>query len=443
MYTYHNGAFSSFGTANNGDVIGVAVDRAAGKIWWSVNNTWIASGDPANGTNARYSNVPATDTLFFALSNANSASIVCNWGQRAFAYTAPTGFKALVDTNLPTPTIAKGNTAMDVKLYTGNGGTQTFTGLNLSPDFIWMKRRDAARSHALYDVVRGVKKYLASDSTSAEYEPASGGVTAFNSDGFTIVEQGGVAINEGSASMVGWVWDAGSSTVTNTAGSITSQVRVNASAGFSIVTYTGTGANATVGHGLGVAPSFIIGKSRSATQVWPVGHTSIGWINYLLLNASDASAPGTNVWNSTNPSSTVVSLGSGAGLNASGSNDVMYCFAPVSGYSSVSSYLGNGSSDGPFQWCGFRPRFILLKSTSGSRDWLIYDTARGLYNPQAEGPLQPNTSGTPYGFSGYDGIDILSNGFKLRTGINNLNASGETHIFMAFAENPFQYARAR
>jgi hypothetical protein len=441
MYTYHNGAVSSFGTANNGDVIGVAVDRAAGKIWWSVNNTWIASGNPANGTNARYSNVPATDTLFFALSNSNSSSIVCNFGQRAFAYTAPSGFKALVDTNLPEPVVAKGSSAMDVKLYTGNGGTQTISGLEFGPDFVWLKRRDAARNHALYDVVRGVKKYLASDSTSAEYEPASGGVSSFDASSFTVVEQGGVAINESSASMVAWTWDAGASTVTNTAGSITSQVRANPSAGFSVVTWTGTGSSATVGHGLGVAPSMVIAKRRDAAGWdWPVWHTKLtSGVYSLFINNTNAEASRSDIWSSA-PSSTVFNFGNSGQVNGSGGTYVCYAFSPVSGYSSAFSYTGNGDSSGPFVYLGFRPRFIIQKRTDSAGSWLLIDTARDPVNV-ARNELFANAGAAEYDNGSL--VDVLSNGFKIRATFANMNASGGSFIGYAFAENPFQYARAR
>jgi hypothetical protein len=439
-----NGTASTISTAAawaQGDILMCAYDGATSKVWFGRNGTWYpptnggSAGNPGAGTNET---MTASGTVFPAVHcYGTNADMAVNFGQRAFNYTAPTNFKALVDTNLPTPTIAKPDQVFQTKLYTGNGGTQNITGLAFSPDFVWLKKRNGADNHCLFDTVRTALQQLVSNSTAAE-TTSSATLTAFNSDGFTVGGTG--TVNENGSSYVGWTWDAGTSTVANTAGSITSQVRANPSAGFSIVTYTGTGANATVGHGLGVAPSFIIGKSRSAIQVWPVGHTSIGWLNYLLLNATDAFATGTNVWNSTNPSSTVVSLGSGAGLNASGSSDVMYCFAPVSGYSSFGSYVGNGSTDGTFVYTGFRPKWILVKNTGSGNNWEIYDATRDPYNV-AGLTLLPNTADAE--IDTRPRLDLLSNGFKWRSTGGSVNGSGSTIIYAAFAESPLQYSRAR
>ena len=439
MYTYNNGGYSSFGTANNGDVIGVAVDRAAGKIWWSVNNTWIASGDPANGTNARYSNVPATDTLFFALSNANSSSIVCNFGQRAFAYTAPSGFKALVDTNLPTPVVAKGSAAFQTLLYTGNGSARSITGLDFSPDFVWIKARSSATQHNLYDAVRGATKELYSDYTDAE-GTALQGLTAFNSNGFSL---GSLSVVNGNGnSYVAWNWDGGTSTVTNTAGSISCQLRANASAGFSIIGWTGTGVNASIGHGLGVAPKMVITKNRTDSGTpWAVD--LIGVLptspSYLLLNSTQAANAGGST-----ATSSVVNILEFNDRNGNGKAMIMYAFAPVSGYSSVSSYVGTGSADGPFVYTGFRPKFIMVKRSDASGEpWVIHDSTRDIYNGYSV-ELYPNSSAAEGGPYSPPIFDFLSNGFKIRSGgATAVNGSGGTFIYYAVAESPFQYARAR
>jgi hypothetical protein len=325
---------------------------------------------------------------------------------------------------------------MDIVLYTGNSAARSITGLAFNPDLVWLKSRSATTGHELTDSVRGVTTSLVSNTTAAETTDTNG-LTAFNSNGFSLGTD--TNYNNNAATYVAWAWDAGTSTVTNTAGSITSQVRANVSAGFSIVTYTGTGANATVGHGLGVAPSFIIGKSRGAIQVWPVGHTSISWINFLLLNATDASTPGTNVWNSTNPNSTVFSIGAGAGLNASGSTDVVYCFAPVAGYSSFGSYTGNGSADGPFVHLGFRPACVIVKMSSSTGNWTILDDKRAGYNVD-NNPLYPNLSNAE---GTTDLIDITSNGFKVRTTDATFNTSTGTYVYAAWASSPLQFARAR
>jgi hypothetical protein len=437
-------AYGSSYSASN--VIGVAVDMNAGNIWFAKNGIWQASGNPATGTNPAYSNVLTYlkgAYVPYVTSDAFGAyTVVLNAGQRAFAYTAPSGFKALCDTNLSTPVVAKPNTVMDVKLYTGNGGTQTISGLNFDSDFLWIKRRDGANSHQLTDTVRGLTKYLFSDATLAE-ETRADQVTATSSTGFSLGSN--AAVNASAGPYVAWAWDAGTSTVTNTVGSITSQVRANASAGFSVVTYTGLGSAATVGHGLGVAPSMIIAKSRSNaggdSGIWVVYHKNLtSATNFLYLNDTSAQTSGSTVWNSTAPTSTVFSIGSASG-SGSASTHVAYCFAPVAGYSSFGSYTGNGSTDGPFVYTGFRPRWILIKSINTVNNWQIFDTARDTYNVAGR-TLYPNLSNAEDDYTSLTPVDILSSGFKLRT-TSVWNTSATNYIYAAFAESPFQYARAR
>ena len=327
---------------------------------------------------------------------------------------------------------------MDVALYTGNGSTQSISGLAFSPDLVWLKSRSSGGyAHRLNDTVRGATKELYSNLTSAEFTDASG-LTAFNSDGFSVGSTPGY--NENTGTYVSWAWDAGTSTVSNTAGSITSQVRANASAGFSVVTYTGTGANATVGHGLGVAPGFIIIKNRSSATNWRVYHSALGNTKVLFLSAgtSDTSSV---YWNNTSPTSTVFSVGSDDGANGNTNLMVAYCFAPVVGYSSFGSYVGNGSSDGPMVWTGLRPRFLIYKRTDAADTvgWIMIDSARDPYNVAtkyivANGSTAEGTTNV---------VDFLSNGFKLRVPGADGNVSGGTYIYYAVAENPFQYARAR
>jgi hypothetical protein len=244
---------------------------------------------------------------------------------------------------------------------------------------------------------------------------------------------------------VAWTWDAGSSTVTNTAGSITSSVRANASAGFSVVTYTGNAtAGATIGHGLGVAPGMIIIKNRDdGGTYWVTYHSSLGGTKALALNLTDSVLTNSLPFNNTNPTSTVFSVGGGGAFsysnNQSSENHVAYCFAPVAGYSSFGSYTGNGSADGPFVYTGFRPRWIVFKRTSTTSNWSIFDTSRGTYNSNTP-ELTANTSNAEAAVSGR--VDILSNGFKLRANIFP-NDSATTFIYAAFAESPFSYSRAR
>jgi hypothetical protein len=326
---------------------------------------------------------------------------------------------------------------MDVALYTGNGSTQTISGLEFSPDFVWVKARNAAYSHRLWDVVRGATKGLLSDGTDAEFTEVNG-LTAFNADGFSV----GTGLSESAKTYVAWTWDAGSSTVTNNDGSITSSVRANPSAGFSIVGYTGNATTgATFGHGLNVPPSLVIVKNRDTATNWCVGHVSAGFTKYLELNTTIAATSASSLWNNTNPSSTVVTLGSDTLVNQSTKNHVAYCFAPVAGYSSFGSYTGNGSADGPFVFTGFKVKFILLKQSSAAGErWYIQDVARDINSNDAA--LYPNSSDAESSSTAY-AIDFLSNGFKLRNTNGSHNTSGATYIYAAFAEHPFQYARAR
>jgi hypothetical protein len=341
-----------------------------------------------------------------------------------------------------------------VKLYTGNGSTQTISGLGFSPDFVWIKGRGVAVDHQLYDQIRGVTRPLISNATYAEGGPGSYGLTAFNSDGFSLndIASGGYGVNGSpggtysgaSAAYVAWAWDAGSSTVSNTQGSITSSVRANASAGFSIVTYTGTGAAATIGHGLGVAPQLVITKCRGASSSWGVYHASLGATGYLRLELTNAFSTGAGPWNDTAPTSTVFTVGTNAATNTANTM-VAYCFAPVAGYSAFGSYTGNNSADGPFQWCGFRPRWLLIKSVGYAADWIIIDAARETYNVMQKA-LSPNRDYYEAQVLTALRVDFLSNGFKVRStdgGAYGWNYPSNSHVWAAFAENPFQYSRAR
>ncbi|NBW22168.1 MAG: hypothetical protein EBR82_80875 [Caulobacteraceae bacterium] len=329
---------------------------------------------------------------------------------------------------------------MDVALWTGNGGTQTISGLGFSPDFVWLKKRSGAADHYLYDQVRGATYRLYSNTTDAESTSATG-LNAFTSDGFTLGSA--IDVNQSSNTYVAWTWDAGSSTVTNTQGSITSTVRANATAGFSVVTYTGNlTSGATVGHGLGVAPSLILVKCRSNAAGWLVYHGSLGATKYLALEGTAAAATYSGAWSDTSPSSTVFSVGYNSSVNFTRTY-VAYCFAPVVGYSSFGSYTGNGSSDGPFVYTGFRPKFVLVKNiTTAGTFWGIMDSARDPYNAGGR-LLYPNSSIAEEDYTTSYPDDFLSNGFKPRNAGTVFNSSGSTYIYAAFAESPFNYARAR
>jgi hypothetical protein len=318
----------------------------------------------------------------------------------------------------------------DVKLYTGNGSTQTISGLGFSPDLVWIKSRSFAESHRILDKIRTATKVLYSDLTNAEGTDSTG-LTAFNSDGFTLGSS--TAYNQSSSTFVAWAWDAGSSTVTNTQGSITStvSVRANATAGFSVVTYTGTATNCTVGHGLGVAPDILIAKRRDSSGAWYVYHRTLGDLTRLQLNETSAATVGTSFWNSTNPTSTVFSIGSDSQINANGGTFVVYAFAPVVGYSSFGSYTGNGSATGPvISGLGFEPYFVMIKASSRTGDWFMYDAIRSISNPRTD-KLKANSSAAE-DTAGED-IDFQSDGFQIKNTDTGLNENAATYIYAAFA----------
>jgi hypothetical protein len=341
---------------------------------------------------------------------------------------------------MPTPTIPDGELFFNATLYTGNNSTNVITngapGASFQPDLVWIKGRSQSSNNVLQDSVRGVNRYVISNNTGAE--GTDGSVTAFNSNGFSLTTDAGVSFNANGTTYVGWQWKAGGAAVTNTAGSISSQVSANTTSGFSVVTYTGTGSNATVGHGLGVTPSmFIIKRRNAAANDWAVYHISTSANGGLALNDTRAYAADSAWFNNTAPTSSVFTVNTSSIANASGGTYVAYCWAPIAGYSAFGSYTGNGSTDGAFVYTGFRPRYVMVKRTDSSESWFVLDTARSPFNvPTAWlAPNLSNAEGTDVLF------DILSNGFKQRS--TSTNASGGTYIYMAFAENPFKYANAR
>jgi hypothetical protein len=427
-YKWNAGTNTAYGVNwTNGDVIGVAFDADAGTLVFYKNNS--SQGTAFTGISG---------TFYPAFGFQNTSAYAVNFGQRPFAYTPPTGYVALNTYNLSTPTILQGNTAMNAIAYTGNGSTQNVTGLSFTPGMLWIKDRSAITNHQVNDQVRGVGRELQPDETSAETN--NNIVTAFNSNGFSISSNGNV--NANGNSYVAWSWKANGAGSSNTSGTITSSVSVNATAGFSVVTYTGTGANATVGHGLGVAPKWIIVKNRTTAGgngIWRVYHTSLGGTKYINLNETTAATTGSTVWNNTDPTSSVFSVGTTGTVNDSGNNYVAYCWAAISGYSAFGSYTGNSSADGPFVYLGFRPEFIIVKRSDSGNYWVMQDSSRSTFNVvdkylAADDPLAEATSAQV-------NIDFLSNGFKVRSTFDIINAG--TYIYMAFAENPFKNSNAR
>lgn len=353
------------------------------------------------------------------------------------------------------PVITKPNQHFDVATWTGTGGgsgaTRSITGLNFQPDFVWEKARSSGSGHQLLDSVRGVgqNKVLASNSTGAEPNPANteslyGWLSSLDSGGFTVTN--GTSTfdnwNKSGDTYVAWNWKAASSNTTNTDGSITSTIRVNQTAGFSIVSYaSGSAGQKTVGHGLGVTPSMIITKSRDNNSYnWSIYHSSvIDTTSKFLRFTNDPVVTSATIWGAALPTSTVFGITSDNGVPAN-NNCIAYCWAPVAGYSAFGSFTVNNDSNGPFIYTGFRPRWILLKNIGASGwNWTIIDTSRNTYNV-ANAALYPDlvlVEGTSNNIA-----DILSNGFKIRTTWGNINTEGPV-IYAAFAEAPFKYANAR
>ena len=438
-YTDAGGGFSSYGASfTSGDVIGVAVDMDADTLTFYKNGS--TQGTAFTSISSGYTNI-----FPYFQTEHSGRGLSVNFGQRAWAYSAPSNHKALCTTNLPTPTIADGSTVMDIVLYAGNNDSpRDISGLSFQPDWVWIKSRTSGAAHAVGDSVRGANKNLLPNETSDE---ATGLITGFNSDGFEInrLYDGATngTVNGSGHNFVAWCWDAGTSTVSNTDGSITSSVRASATSGFSIVSYTGNGSSsATVGHLLGVAPEMVIIKGRETTNGWSVYHKSLTSNYVVQLNSTSAqfANSATSGGGTGTPTSSVLTFDSGTSnvdnVNKSSNDFIAYCFASVAGFSQISSWEGNGSTDGPFVHTGFRPAFILYKASDAAEHWHIRDTAREPHNV-TQNRLLPSSNIAEGGDADFN-IDILSNGFKLRASNATQNQNGTTYIYYAVAENPFQ-----
>lgn len=422
------------------DVIGVAFDADSGTITFYKNNT-------SQGT--AFSSIPAGTYIpvisFGTGGVSRSIAGASNFGQRPFAYTAPSGFKALCTQNLPEPTIVDGGNYFNPVLYTGNNSNgKAVTGVGFSPDLIWFKSRSAANGHCLVNRITGVNAGLGSDSTAAEQNP---NLASFDADGFTVNSVVDFSsTNANGNSIVAWNWKANGAGSTNTAGTITSTVSVNTTSGFSIVTYTGNGsANATVGHGLGVSPSMVIVKKRTggSQSGWVVHHSSFAnsASDYLSLQTTDGIATASNWFSKSSTTFGFPTVYDGTNTNTS--TYVAYCFAAIPGYSAFSSYTGNGSTDGPFVFTNHRPRFLLVKcSSAAGEDWIIVDAVRNEYN-YVNKFLYPNLSNAEGSAASNNVVDFLSNGFKVRSTSGAWNSSSTTYVYASFCENPFKYSLAR
>ena len=331
-------------------------------------------------------------------------------------------------------TIDKPTDYFNTKLYTGNNTTDTaITGIGFQPDWVWVKRRSSTQFHGLYDSVRGATKQLASNSNNEE-DTNTESLKSFDSDGFTIGTS--ARLNASSETYASWNWLAGGSASSNSNGSITASVSANTTAGFSIVKYTGNATNSTVGHGLGVTPQVLIVKNLDSTssgaEHWRVQHHKVSASKVLHLNLTNAEDTN-NDFQSTYPGSSTFSISSADGCNKNGEENIAYCFAEKKGYSKFGSYTGNGDTDGTFVYTGFRVGWVMIKRTDGANGWYIYDSTRDPENQNTKA-LLPAESDAEQDESG---MDLLSNGFKLRNTDGSKNGSGNSYIYMAFAESPF------
>ncbi len=467
----NNQSFDSYGSGFSDNDIGmIALDMDNNKIWWGKNGTWFNSGDPASGTNAGFTNLsgevtPALssrDIVYYNFgqdsSFAGNATAQGNTdanGKGDFYYSPPSGYLALCSANLPEPTISpnadtQADDYFNTLLYTGDGNnTRSITGVGFQPDWVWLKRRSSAQNHRVFDIVRGSTEGLYTNLTDAEgsSQDVNGVLSSFDSDGFSTVNgsSGVNAVNQNTETYVAWNWKAGGTAVSNTDGTITSSVSANTDAGFSIVSYTGDGsASSTVGHGLSSADMIIL-KDRSVSgENWRVWHKDLSTNYWMYLNLTNAQASAASDGGIRNVDADTFGFINGTtqgveAVNNSSNNYIAYCFAEISGYSSINSYIGNGSADGTFVYTGFRPSFVMVKRTSATQNWLMFDNKRGAYNPSSP-LLYPNLSNSE---DANTMIDFVSNGFKWRASNLGGNDSGSTFIYMAFAEAPFKYANAR
>ena len=447
----------------NGQILMMAYDPDTRKLFFGKNGTWYdnaasSTASPSSGGTAMYtySEAFAAAGLLFTCGVQTSHTATANFGQDSsfagaktsqgyqdsngigdFYYAPPTGFLALCTANLPEPDVIPSENFNTV-LYTGNGSTQSIA-VGFQPDFTWIKGRSGATAHLLQDTIRGTSKYLISNSTNGD-GTLNDLITSFNSNGVSLGTN--VNTNANTATYVAWNWKAGGSAVSNTNGTITSSVSANPSAGFSIVSWASPVANGnTIGHGLSKTPELLIFKNRSATSAWGVFAPSILGNQYLYLHDGGAGSTSSNY--TPTLSSTLMTVPASTyyfGGPSNSGNNICYAFHSVESYSLVGKYTGNGSTDGTFVHCGFRPAMIIQKRTDSADSWHILDNKRSPSNV-VDDRLYPNLSSSE-STSG-DRVDFISNGFKIRTTNGDFNANGGSYIFLAFAENPFKHSNAR
>ena len=463
VYLVNSTQITSLTTWNNDDVLGFALDLDNDKFFISKNGTFFSNGtgtqDPVTGTNPLYSGGVLTsrkdlDGFVPAVQLYNDKVFTADFGQQGFAYTPPTGFKAISSRNFvpSTPAFRNPKRHFEILTYTGNStNNRAITGLGFSPDFVWIKRRSGGNQSPFW-VSRGITisdsggtgnvgPLAPNQSYAQSATNTDGGFASFDIDGFTLGKGSSTANadapyqrnNANSATYVAWCWRAGgATTVANTDGSIASAVSVNKEAGFSIVTYTGTNGNGTFGHGLGKAPKWVIIKRLDTASNWGVYHESIGNTKRLVLDLANASASSSGWWNNTSPTSTTVSVGTDAGHNGSTDDYVAYCWTDVPGFSKFGSYVGNGNSNGQYVYLGFRPAFILIKREA-SENWIIADYKRNSNDrtSPADSYILANGNGAESTGIIYD---LVQNGVKFQS--SSQNESGSVYYYAAFADSP-------
>jgi hypothetical protein len=463
-YFQYKGVTANIGDVFNNDIIGLAVDFDTGLITYYKNNVSFYSVTKSDIVGQEWMVTVSNE------SGGTTKTVYLNFGQDSsfagnktaqnngedgddFYYTPPTDYKSLKASNLPDPTVIPGE-HFNVVTWTGNTTdsttTNTITGVGFEPSFVWTKVRSHTDNHRLLDQVRGGTKKLASNTTNAELTRDYGKISTWGSDGFTVTGADGYEMNYNNSTYVSWCWKANGAGVSNTNGSLTSTVSADVDAGFSIVSYTGdnTYPPKTVAHGLSKSPEMIIVKNRDTTNYWYAYHHKLDSTapedKYIFFNYTDAVLDAT-VWGDTAPTSSVFTVYSNSGVAGNGDAMLAYAFHSVPGYSKVGSYVGNGSStyDGTFVQCGFKPKFVMMKRVNSSANWWLFDSERRPFNVNSS-IIVPNISNTEYDYNVYAcqcyGIDLLSNGFKVRTSVADINYNGHTYIFLAFAETPFKYS---
>ena len=469
--------FTNQGVPTTGDVIMNCMDFDAGKGWWGINGVWgnsgSGAGDPANDSNpnltwtvADYADHKFPITLNWTQSGYTNGEITFNAGQDStfsgaitaggnadengfgdFKYSVPAGFLALCSGNLPiSDDIDPAQTSDDIAqkqfncvTYTGNTNTNAISNLNFQPDLVWVRSRNQARNSYMADSSRGTNKTLSC--TLNEEERTEANLTSFDADGFTLSDHYNYRQNwnESGYTYVAWCWRcAGGTTASNTSGDINSTTQTNTKSGFSIVTYTGNGSVAqSIGHGLSSgAPELIFVKNRTSNDDWAVYHHSLGNAAHLLLNTNATQTTSSAYWGSFTPTTSLFKVGSDHKLNAHSEEYVAYLWHGVEGYSKFGSFEGNSNNDGPFIYTGFRPRMLWIKEVDTADDWVVYDTARSTSNP-VQKVVRYESSAAEFDDSGR-AIDVLSNGFKIRTSNNTINQSN-TFVYGCFGDVSFKY----